>query len=212
MALTPEQVRRLYDRLSPLYGLVEALEAGSRRRALAALAPGPGERVLAVGAGTGRELVPLVRAVGPTGRVVDLDLSRAMLLRARRRSGAPAVQGSAAALPFPDGAFDALLCAYVLDLIPGEALPRVLAEFRRVLAPGGRAVLMTMGEGTTPLSRAFLAAWDWVYARAPQLCGGCRPLDPAPLAEGAGLRVERREALATGGFPSLLVVARREAS
>lgn len=110
-------------------------------------APQPGERVLDVGCGTGivaRQAAPLV---GPGGRVVGLDLNPAMLNVARALpapSGATITwqEGNAMALPFPEDAFDLVLCQHGLQLFPdrGEAV----REMRRVLTPQGRAVAIVL--------------------------------------------------------------------
>jgi ubiquinone/menaquinone biosynthesis C-methylase UbiE len=75
-------------------------------------------------------------------RVVGVDLSRAMLERARRAApGVLLVRADAAALPFADGAFGAVVNLAALDLYPDAA--RVIAESARVLAGGGRWVAST---------------------------------------------------------------------
>jgi ubiquinone/menaquinone biosynthesis C-methylase UbiE len=75
-------------------------------------------------------------------RVVGVDLSRAMLERARRAAPAAVlVRADAAALPFPDGAFGAVVNLAALDLYADPA--RVIAESARVLACGGRWVAST---------------------------------------------------------------------
>lgn len=110
---------------------------------LAEAALRPGGRVLDLAAGTGvvaREAAPFV---GPSGRVVALDVNPAMLAvgRALPPPAGAAIEwreGDAAALPLPDAAFDAVLCQQGLQYFPDK--PAALAEARRVLAPGGRAV------------------------------------------------------------------------
>ncbi len=99
----------------------------------------PGERVLEPGCGAGRLTERLAAAVGPGGWVLACDLSELMLDRARRRGLPPQVRlhhGSAAAVPAPDASFDLVVCLNVLPHFHG--LGAVLAELRRVLAPGGR--------------------------------------------------------------------------
>lgn len=125
-------------------------------------APRPGERVLDVACGTGAvtRLVPPL--VGSTGTVVGLDLNPAMLDVARRlpAPSKPAIdwrEGSATALPFPDAAFDLLLCQQGLQFFPDR--PRALLEFRRLLAPAGRVALSaSQGLERQPVYAALNAA------------------------------------------------------
>jgi SAM-dependent methyltransferase len=102
--------------------------------------------ILDAGCGHGRHAVPLARA---GHRVVALDESRVLLAAARRAArGARSprfVHGSYTALPFPDGAFDGVLCLGTALGYLGEAGDRAaLGEFRRVLAPGARLVIETL--------------------------------------------------------------------
>lgn len=109
--------------------------------------PQPGERVLDLACGTGivaRQAAPLV---GAAGRVVGLDMNPAMLGVARTRLAAPGAtitwqQGNAMALPFPDAAFDLVLCQHGLPFFPDRAA--AVREMHRVLAPKGRALLMVL--------------------------------------------------------------------
>jgi ubiquinone/menaquinone biosynthesis C-methylase UbiE len=150
----------LSDHSAALYDLqVEILFNGAadpmRRRVLAPLQRGlrafddrsPGQlRVLDVAAGTGRTLRQL-RAALPGVQLVGLDLSVAYLREANRSlSQLPGelpqlVQGNAEAMPFADGAFQAVNCVFLLHELPGGARRNVLAECFRVLEPGGVLVL-----------------------------------------------------------------------
>jgi len=110
---------------------------------LRAAAVAPGMRVLDVATGTGLSAEAALAAVGPTGQVTAVDISPAMLVRARERLGhAPNVSLSVEngqGLSFPDESFDAVLCNLGLMFFPDPALG--LAEFRRVLRPGSRAAV-----------------------------------------------------------------------
>jgi len=94
------------------------------------------ERVAAaleVGCGTGVLVGGLVRRIA--GRVVGLDLDAAMLAFARREAAARWVQGDAHALPFADGAFDLVVCHYLLLWLADAG--RAVREMARVTATGG---------------------------------------------------------------------------
>lgn len=103
-----------------------------------------GERVLDVACGTGVVARYAAPVAGAAGRVVGLDLNEDMLRVARARSTGevPAIewrQGNAAELPFQAGAFDAVFCQQALQFF-GDPVA-CLAEMRRVLSPGARAVV-----------------------------------------------------------------------
>ena len=117
------------------------------RLLLARAAPQPGERVLDVACGTGivaRMAAPLV---GAGGQVVAVDFNPPMLGVARSLP-APAgaairwEEGNAMALPFADGSFDLVLCQHGLQFFPDRAL--AVCEMRRVLKPGGRALVIVL--------------------------------------------------------------------
>jgi SAM-dependent methyltransferase len=99
-----------------------------------------GALVADVGCGPGNDTV---RLRGRGLRAHGFDLSHAMLT-ARDVPGQ--VRADLRALPLPDGALDGLWCVAVLLHVPREAVPGALAEFRRVLRPGGRAVI-SVAEG-----------------------------------------------------------------
>ena len=102
-----------------------------------------GERVLDLACGTGTLAARLDGSV-PDLRLVGVDLSAAMIERARRRLGdRPGLRverADAHDLPFDDASFDAVLCANTFHYFSDPAT--VLSEVRRVLRPGGRGVLL----------------------------------------------------------------------
>jgi SAM-dependent methyltransferase len=109
-----------------------------------ALGLGPGDAVLEVGCGLGRDLAALSAVVGPGGLAVGLDASLTMLARAREEtaSGGGAgtqptfLAGDALSLPFADGAFAACRADRTLQHLSDPF--RAIAELARVVRPGGR--------------------------------------------------------------------------
>ncbi|HWC10974.1 MAG TPA: methyltransferase domain-containing protein [Acidimicrobiales bacterium] len=135
---------------------VPVIGAPFARRLLATARLAPGERVLDVACGTGVVTRLAAEAVGRDGAAAGVDVNPGMLEVARATSppGAPIEwhQASAEALPLPDGSFDVVLCSLGFMFFPDKV--GALREMRRVLAPGGRAVLGTPGP-TPPLFEAI---------------------------------------------------------
>jgi arsenite methyltransferase len=102
----------------------------------------PGERVLDLGSGAGTDSLVAAQMVGVGGLVTGIDMSVAMLAKARSAASARGVhnvefvEGEAERLPFSDASFDVVISNGVIDLIPDK--DAVFAELRRVLEPGGR--------------------------------------------------------------------------
>lgn len=116
--------------------------AEEQRIAMEMLAVEPGDRVLDVGCGPGNYTRPLARAAGD-GLTVGLDASEAMVAAAARRGGGENLaylRGDACALPFDDGSFDVACSVGVIHMVTEPLL--ALAEMTRVLAPGGRLVVL----------------------------------------------------------------------
>jgi arsenite methyltransferase len=102
----------------------------------------PGERVLDLGSGAGTDSLVAAQMVGADGRVTGIDMTEAMLVKARSAATAMGVrnvefvEGEAERLPFSDASFDVVISNGVIDLVPDK--DAVFAELYRVLAPGGR--------------------------------------------------------------------------
>lgn len=113
------------------------------RLALDAASLAQGDHVLDVGCGCGDTTLEIGERVGPTGRVVALDVSQAMLARAKERLAARSptasveiVHGDAATHPIPEESFDALVSRFGVMFF--EEPERAFANFARALRPGGR--------------------------------------------------------------------------
>ena len=102
----------------------------------------PGERVVDVGSGAGLDSLIAAKMVGPTGRVIGVDMTPAMLAKARRAAAEAGLanvefrEGYGEALPVPDGWADVVISNGVLNLLPDKAA--ALAEMARAIKPGGR--------------------------------------------------------------------------
>ena len=112
--------------------------------------------------GTGLVAREAAAILGGTGGVVGLDLSEGMLAEARRSLGVTLVQARAEALPFADASFDFVSMGYALRHVAD--LARLFAEYRRVLRPGGRLLVLEIAPAgepprPCPAARPTWAAW-----------------------------------------------------
>jgi arsenite methyltransferase len=101
-----------------------------------------GETVVDLGCGAGFDALLAAAMVGPAGRVIGIDMTPAMLAKARRNAASLGLtnaefrEGYLEALPLPDAAADVVISNGVINLCPDKAT--VLAEAFRALRPGGR--------------------------------------------------------------------------
>ncbi len=149
--------RRLFDFWSLFYDLplVQRLTYRPLHDAvLQGLRTAGSRRILDVGCGTGL-LAGRIRRASPRAFLVGCDFSRGMLGHAAaRRPDLPWVQGNALQLPFRDGCFDAVLSTESFHWFPDP--DAALAEFHRVLVPGGRTFIAMVNpplEGMSRLTR-----------------------------------------------------------
>ena len=211
-SLPPAEVQRMFDRISPVYDVMNrVMTAGLDRRwrrLTAQAAVRPGDRVLDACCGTGDLALAALEAGGD---VVGLDFSERMLERARRKSDAVEwVQGDVTALPYEDGSFDAVTVGFGIRNVP--ELQAGLRELARVLRPGGRFGCLEITrprgvlrpffrlwfDGLVPLLGRILpggAAYTYLPASVRRFPG---PTDLAAAMEQAGFRNVRYRLLAGG--------------
>jgi ubiquinone/menaquinone biosynthesis C-methylase UbiE len=145
-----------HDITSSLAYVIGFRDWAYRKMAVDALCLAKGDRVVEMGCGTGRNFALLERAVGPGGTVIAVDLSEAMLVRARRRmarqgwSNVELVQSDAASYEFP-ASVDGVLSTYTLVILPGY--DRVIERACRALKEGKRCVVLDQKLPSGPASR-----------------------------------------------------------
>jgi demethylmenaquinone methyltransferase/2-methoxy-6-polyprenyl-1,4-benzoquinol methylase len=163
MTLAPDAVRTMFDRIAPVYDLMNRVMTagldGRWRRLTAEAAVRTGDRVLDAACGTG-DLAFADRKAG-AARVTGLDFSEAMLERARRKGAAEAsvfewLQGDMLALPFADATFDAATVGFGVRNVADLEL--ALRELRRVLRPGGRLAILEITQPRGVL-KPFFSLW-----------------------------------------------------
>jgi demethylmenaquinone methyltransferase/2-methoxy-6-polyprenyl-1,4-benzoquinol methylase len=172
------RVRAMFDEIAPRYDLLNHLLSMNvdkrwRARVVRELDPvlsRPGAMALDLCCGTG-DLALALRAAFPGARVVGLDFSIQMLVRAADKSregrALPFVQGDASSVPFCDASFDSVTIAFGLRNL--SSVEAGLAEMRRLLKPGGRAVVL---EFSRPVVPVFRQAFNFYFAHVLPRIGG----------------------------------------
>lgn len=207
MSPVETNVTKLYSRVAGVYDAWTTFtESRSLEVALDRAAVEPDESVLEVAVGTGVAFRELLRR-HPRGRNVGIDLTDAMLRRARekaKRSGATyeLLQADARALPFDDASFDVVMSNNMLGVVPSDMVRPILAEILRVLRPGGRFVTVTMQRPRRRLP-------ELVYQVGAVWLGGWRDVDIEPFVDEVGFVEIRHETVVQIGIPSQVLTARR---
>jgi demethylmenaquinone methyltransferase/2-methoxy-6-polyprenyl-1,4-benzoquinol methylase len=139
-----------------------------------------GNRVLDIAGGTGDLSYDFARKVGPDGLVVLADINDSMLKVGRDRladrgiaGNLETVQANAESLPFPDNYFDVITMAFGLRNVTHK--DKALAEFNRVLKPGGRLLVL---EFSKPRNELLSKAYDVYSFKALPLIGRTVTGDP----------------------------------
>jgi len=188
----------------------ESLSCGG---ALDLAAPRPGEVLIDLGCGRGGDLLRALGRVGPSGAVLGVDATPAMVEAARLRlapyPNARVVRGDLAGVPVPDALADVVVSNCAINHALDKAA--VYREVARLLRPGGRVVVSdVVSEGPLPEAiRSDPAAWAACYGGAIPEAEYLAAIAAAGLAD---LRVLRRSApYEKGGARvlSLTVEARR---
>jgi len=148
------EIRNIYEKRAPLhdftanlYYLVGYREMHYRRMAIDRLDPRPGQTVVELCCGTGINFDLLQQAVGPSGGIIGVDMTKGMLEQARRRierrgwMNIELVESDVADYPFPPGV-DRVISTFALSLSPRYR--EVIRNARRALPHGGKLSLLDL--------------------------------------------------------------------
>ncbi len=209
----PAAIVRMYSRVAPAYELWGRLADSRVRRTVRELVgEAGGGTVLEVGCGTGAVLVELARD-NTAGTTIGVDLAPGMSAAARRRIERAGLErtevrsGNACRLDLADGSVDTLTSSYVLDILSSEDVLVGLREFRRVLRPGGRLVLVSV----TPGERRLHRLPELLYGSRLPFTSNCRGIRTAPLLAALGFGPVERRYVSQLCLPSEVVCATRGA-
>jgi demethylmenaquinone methyltransferase/2-methoxy-6-polyprenyl-1,4-benzoquinol methylase len=158
----------MFDRIASHYDAMNSVMTAGlhhrwRARAADRAALGPGDSALDVCCGTGDLALELAGRVGPTGSVIGCDFSEPMLDLAREKAqergegGVRFEWADALELPYDEGGFDAVTVGFGVRNLAD--LDRGLREMARVLAPGGRLVILEITQPRRPPLSTFYSLW-----------------------------------------------------
>jgi demethylmenaquinone methyltransferase / 2-methoxy-6-polyprenyl-1,4-benzoquinol methylase len=157
------RVRGVFDSVASSYDIMNDLMSLGlhriwKRFAIEACALRPGERALDLAGGTGDLSALMSKAVGPKGSVTLTDINEAMLTEGRTRlvdagMALPVAVANAECLPFPCRYFGCVTIGFGLRNVTDKA--KALAEMRRVLRPGGRAIVLEFSKPNTLLAKPY---------------------------------------------------------
>jgi ubiquinone/menaquinone biosynthesis C-methylase UbiE len=215
-SLSVDRLGEIYSRTAAFYdGLVAAQQAKAKLVAIETIDRRPGERFLDLGVGTAWAFARVVEASG-ADRAIGLDVAPGMLAVARDAlmatglSSCPLVLGDGRTLPLADGSVDCALSTYTLEVMDLADIAATLTEMRRVLRPGGRAVIVNLTDRTDGGSEdeSIIRDWKRRYQDDPEFFGGARPLQLTEMLRATGFQVISRDYVGPD-WPSEVLLARK---
>lgn len=158
----PEYIAHLFNSSAQYYDWISSVLAfGSdryyRKMALRKAGLKPGMRMLDVATGTGLVARAALQLGLPKTDIVGLDPSAGMLGENSKTTGIQLFQGFGEHLPFQDASFDFISMGYALRHV--ESLSDLFSEFRRVLKPGGRVLVLEISRPKSAAATAILRAY-----------------------------------------------------
>ena len=175
-----EKIREMFDGIAPSYDRLNHVmslnvDKAWRRHALKEIVDGTVQEVLDVACGTGDSTLSVARAVAEGSRVTGVDISEGMMAlvgEKARKAGVEdrirLLQADGEALPFADGSFHRVTCAFGIRNF--EHKEKGLEEFLRVLTAGGKAVILELSVPRNAVLRwfynlYFLHVMPWMGGR-----------------------------------------------
>jgi ubiquinone/menaquinone biosynthesis C-methylase UbiE len=190
VALTLKQARAVYDRIGRVQDWQAFYEDLATDRLVANADLAGGQTIFEFGCGTGRLAERLLKALPRSVTYLGVDISPVMINLANSRLAAwperaktVLVDGS---LPLPaDDAFaDRVLSTFVFDLLDADYARAVLDDLRRILTSDGLLCLASLTHGERLIERGVSRTWTGLWRVAPQVVGGCRPINVSALLGG----------------------------
>ena len=174
-----EKVQQMFDNIAPTYDKLNHIMSLNvdklwRRHALKEIVDGTPQRILDVACGTGDSTISIARAAAVGTKVTGADISEGMMALVTEKAEKAGVLdridlqvADGEALPYEEGTFDRVTCAFGIRNF--EHKEKGLEEFRRVLRPGGRAVILEL---SVPQNKVLRWAYDLYFLHILPWVGG----------------------------------------
>ena len=210
--LNKDKTRKSYSRVAWMYNYWSKMTESRAAQKVIELADiTDGQDIADIACGTGMVFKEIV-ARNPHGNNLGIDLSPAMLLRAKKlleaehKGNYTLMEGDILQLDVEDNSFDTVVNNFMIDLMPEETFDTIISEFFRILKPGGIAVISVFSPGTTRSNRM----WGWIAKYFPDLLTGCRPVVINENLERMGFKIESEIEISQNTFPSTVYKARKD--
>jgi ubiquinone/menaquinone biosynthesis C-methylase UbiE len=186
-------VSNQYGRLASTYDFFTGYEIAHHKKAIEMADIKSTDTILEVACGTGQATMNLIKAIDQSQTIQAIDLTEQMITKAKKKverhgfgSYVEFHQGNAKNLPFENDSFDILYNSFMFDLLDQNDFLIVLKEFKRVLKPGGKLVLVNMSKDEEKKRTIYEKLYDkgWINA----ISGNCRPVMMKPFVEEAGFK------------------------
>ena len=181
-----EKVRDMFDNIAPSYDKLNHVLSMNvdrlwRRHALKAIVDGTQQRILDVACGTGDSTISIAKEVAEGSTVTGADISEGMMALVPEKARKAGVEdrivlqvADGEDLPFGNETFDRVTCAFGIRNF--EHKEKGLEEFRRVLKPGGRTVILEL---SVPQNRVVRWVYDLYFTHLLPKVGGALSGDKA---------------------------------
>ena len=201
---------RYYSRLSSIYDLLAASEKKFINRGLELLIPVSGETILEIGFGTGHAQLVIGETV-KTGLSAGVDLSEGMCRVAQKKAATAGIsdrvcliRNNSLPIPFAEGVMDGIFSSFTLELFDTPQIPEVLKEFKRVLKPGGRLVVVSLSKDQPLPWMGRL--YERLHTTYPRVLD-CRPIPVQSIISKGGFEINQARELSMWGIPVSIVKA-----
>lgn len=160
-----EKIQEMFDGIAPSYDKLNHIMSLNvdklwRKKALKEIVDGTSQQILDVACGTGDSTIAIAKAAGPGSIITGTDISEGMMALVMGKAAHEGVHdrirlkvADAEAMPFPDGSFHRVTCAFGIRNFEHKELG--LKEFHRVLKPGGKAVILELSVPENKTARWF---------------------------------------------------------